>query len=211
MTALSGKLSQATAERLSLYLRCAEQDRQAGLLKTSSKRLAEALGINDTQVRKDLTALGHLGRPGIGYTIAELIVALRKTLGLDRGWNCALIGVGHLARALLRYQGLRERSFRIVALFDNDPAKVGETFDLLTIYPLAEMAHYVRTMEIELAILAVPAAAAQAVTDQLANAGIRGILNFAPTVLRLPEGVRFVNVDVALQMEQLTFRLQSSD
>src|ERR1700722_9519041 len=127
------RLSRASVGRLSLYLRRLEGLLREGTGSVSSRLLGKSLGIPDTQVRKDLAALGSLGQPGIGYDVAELIAAIRATLGVDREWAAALVGVGNLARALLRYHGFLERGFRIVALFDSDPEKVGQKVDGLTI------------------------------------------------------------------------------
>src|SRR4051812_5494675 len=120
------RLSRASVGRLSLYLRCLEGLARDGTTKVSSGQLGEALGITDTQVRKDLASLGNLGHPGIGYVTHELVAAIRHALGVDRDWAVAVVGVGNLARALLRYRGFDQRGFRIVALFDTDPAKVGQ-------------------------------------------------------------------------------------
>src|SRR5438270_12480601 len=121
------RLSRASAGRLSLYLRQLEALLEEGTAGVSSSLLGKSLGLTDTQVRKDLAALGSLGQPGIGYDVAELIAAIRATLGIDRPWRAALVGVGNLARSLLRYHGFLDRGFRIVALFGRDPAKVGAT------------------------------------------------------------------------------------
>jgi redox-sensing transcriptional repressor len=167
--------------------------------------LGEALGIPATQVRKDLASLGSLGQPGIGYDVPELIGAIRTTLGIDREWSAALVGVGNLARALLRYHGFTERGFRIVALFDRDPAKVGQRVDSLTVHATDQMTEVIAERGAELGILTVPAEAAQGVTDELIAAGVKGLLNFAPRVLRVPLGVSVVHVDLTVQLEQLAF------
>jgi len=203
-------LSLASARRLSLYLRYLEGFRRDGVLKVSSGQLGEALGVSDAQVRKDLACLGTLGQPGIGYATPELINAIREALGIDREWNAVMVGVGNLARALLRYRGFQQQGFRIVALCDSDPGKVGEKIDELFIAPLEDLAAAVRTTGAELGIVTVPADAAQGVADQLVAAGIRGILNFAPVLLRLPPGVSLVTVDLAVQLEQLAFLVQWS-
>jgi redox-sensing transcriptional repressor len=202
------RLSRASAGRLSLYLRGLEGFRREGLLKVSSSQLGSTLGVTGAQVRKDLASLGHLGHPGVGYLIPELIAAIRRTLGLDRDWSVALVGVGNLARALLRYRGFGQQGFRIVALFDTDPAKIGQRLDGLEIHATDEMSAVVAATRAELGLLTVPSEAAQAVADALAAAGIRGVLNFAPVVLRLPPAVSLVSVDLAIQMEQLAFLVQ---
>src|SRR5262249_50126654 len=203
-------LSLASARRLSLYLRSLEVFHREGTQKVSSGQLGEALGVSDAQVRKDLACLGNLGQPGIGYATDELIAAIRKALGIDREWKAVMVGVGNLARALLRYRGFQQQGFRLVALCDNDPTKIGENIDGLTIRPLAELSAAVTSTGAELGIVTVPADAAQGVVDQLATAGIRGILNFAPTTLKLPVGVSLVTVDLAVKLEQLAFLVQWS-
>jgi redox-sensing transcriptional repressor len=203
-------LSLASARRLSLYLRSLEIFRQEGAPKVSSGQLGEALGVSDAQVRKDLGSLGNLGQPGIGYSTAELIAAIRKALGIDREWKAVMVGVGNLARALIRYRGFQQQGFRLAALCDVDPSKIGEKIEGLVVQPLAELPAVVRATGAELGIVTVPADAAQAVAEQLAAAGVRGILNFAPTVLKLPPGVSLVAVDLAAQLEQLAFLVQWS-
>lgn len=203
--------SRATAARLSLYLRCLEAAQRDGQPKVSSGQLGMAVGVADTQVRKDLAYLGSLGQPGIGYATQDLIAAIRRTLGLDRSWAVALAGVGNLARALLRYRGFRQQGFRIVALFDADATKVGQQIDGLTVHAPEEMGQVIAATEAELGVITVPAEAAQQVADSLVAAGVRGILNFAPAVLRLPEHVRLVSVDLTVQLEQLAFQVQLGD
>ncbi|HZU35376.1 MAG TPA: redox-sensing transcriptional repressor Rex [Gemmataceae bacterium] len=202
------RLSRASAGRLSLYLRELKELFQDGVKKISSSQLGEAVGITDAQVRKDLAHLGNLGQPGIGYATDELITAIRRALGIDREWKVALVGVGNLARALLRYHGFQQQGFTIVALFDADPTKVGRAVEGLIVHDPADVATVVPATGAELAILTVPSESAQAVTDALGAAGIRGILNFAPAVLRMPPGVSLVSVDLAVQLEQLAFLVQ---
>ena len=205
-----GGLSRASAGRLSLYLRSLDSLRREGVGKVSSSQLGEAVGVSDAQVRKDLAMLGNLGQPGIGYATPELIAAIRRTLGIDREWKAVLVGVGNLARALLRYRGFQQQGFRLVALCDSDPVKVGQVVEGLTIKSTNEISEVVAKTGAELGILTVPAEAAQAVTDQLAAGGIRGLLNFAPAVLKMPPSVSLVTVDLTVQLEQLAFLVQWS-
>jgi len=200
--------SQASAGRFSLYLRCLESWRREGIEKVSSSQIASALGLSDAQVRKDIGYLGSLGQPGIGYKVPDLIAAIRRTLGIDREWRSVLIGVGNLARALLRYQGFREQGFQIVGLFDADPQKIGQSVEGLEVRALDQVVSRVKALNAELALLTVPAEVAQEVAELLCQAGVRGILNFAPVVLRLPPRVRLVNVDLAIQLEQLAFQVE---
>src|SRR5262249_49411196 len=149
-----------------------------GAATVSSGQLGDALGVTDAQVRKDLASLGNLGHPGVGYPTQELIAAIRHVLGIDREWSAALVGGGNLARALLRYGGFPQRGFRIVALFDSDPAKVGTQVEGLEVHPTGRMAEVVAATGAELGLLTVPPESAQAVADALVAAGVRGLLNF---------------------------------
>lgn len=199
------KLSRASVQRFSLYLRHLERWNAEGLQVVSSSQLGEALGINDAQVRKDLAYLGNLGQPGIGYYTQELITALRHRLGVDRAWTAVVVGVGNLARALLRYRGFGEQGFKFVALFDADIRKIGQAVEGLTVHAMDDVSSVVRATQAELGVVAVPAENAQSVADSLVAAGIKGILNFAPVTLRLPGAVSLVTVDLAVQLEQLAF------
>jgi redox-sensing transcriptional repressor len=199
--------------RLSLYLRELEaldqQDRQT----ISSKQLGEALGLTDAQVRKDLAYFGQFGHPGIGYRVEELIIRIRGILGTDRSWKALLIGMGNLGRALLSYRGFARKRFHIVAVFDNDPAKIGRRHNdesSLEIYPLDRLQEVIRYEDVQIGIIAVPAEGAQEVADALVEAGIKGILNFAPASLSVPDHIAVTSVDLALRLEQLVFRVNTS-
>jgi redox-sensing transcriptional repressor len=202
------RLSRASVGRLSLYLRQLEALLREGTTKVSSGALGEALGMTDAQVRKDLAYLGRVGHPGVGYAAPELASAIRRALGVDREWRVALAGVGNLGRALLRYRGFAERGFRIVALFDADAGKIGQRVDGLEVHAPEAMARLIPALSVELGVLTVPAEAAQTCADLMARAGIRGLLTFAPGVLRAPAGVRVASVDVTVQLEQLAFLVQ---
>jgi redox-sensing transcriptional repressor len=202
------RLSRASVGRLSLYLRRLEGLLREGTTRISSSLLGEAIGVTDAQVRKDLVHLGNLGHPGIGYDVAELIAAIRHKLGIDREWRAALVGVGNLARALLGYQGFLERGFQIVALFDSDPAKIGQQLNSLPVSPMDRMPSVIAATGAELGILTVPGEQAQPVADALVAAGVKGLLIFAPGVLRVPTGASIVSVDLTVQLEQLAFQVQ---
>ena len=204
------RLSRASVQRLSLYLRQLEGLLRDGTKKVSSGSLGVTLGLTDAQVRKDLAALGHLGHPGLGYLVPELAAAIRRVLGIDHEWAVALVGVGNLARALLRYHGFVERGFRIVALFDADPSKFGQRIDGLEIHSIERITEVIAASGAQLGVLTVPSDAAQTVADALVAAGIHGLLNFAPGVLRVPSGVSLVSVDLTVQLEQLAFLVQLS-
>lgn len=197
----------AVIGRVSLYLRQLETFQRLGRETISSSVLGAALGINDAQVRKDLAFFGQFGHPGRGYPIDELIGALRHILGIDRSWPAALFGLGNLGRALLRYRGFRNRGFHVVALFDTDPKKIGATVDGMTVRSPEALAEAAREAPITLAIVCVPAEAAQRVADQVVAAGITGILNFAPTALFVPPTVSIVAVDLSVQLEHLAYRV----
>jgi redox-sensing transcriptional repressor len=209
-----GRLSKPSVGRLSLYLRRLEELLLEDVQRISSSALGEALSIPDTQVRKDLASLGSgLGQPGLGYDVREVVRVIRATLGIDRPWNAVMVGIGNLARALLHYNGFLERGFRIVALFDADPTKWGQLVAGLQIHPLERLPDIVQETEAELGILTVPASVVQNVAEIVVASGIRGLLNFAPGVIRLPtlvEGVSIVNVDLTVQLEQLAFLVHLS-
>jgi len=203
------KLSPAAGRRLSQYLRVLRGDRGAGTV--SSESLAKSVGVSAAQVRRDLASLGHLGQRGVGYDVTLLADAIRHTLGIHREWRAVLIGVGNLARALLRYRGFAEQGFHIVGLFDADPAKIGTSLERLSIEPMENLVKRVQDLQAELAILTIPSDAAAAIAETLATAGIRGILNFAPTLIRTPATttIPIVSVDLAIQIEQLAFQVQA--
>src|SRR5690349_17006723 len=192
--------------RLSLYLRQLEAFKKKDRRTISSKQLGESLGLTDAQVRKDFAYFGQFGHPGIGYRVDDLIAQVKRILGTDKTWNVMLIGAGNLGRALLAYKGFDQKGFRLVAVFDTDPSKVGRKQGSFTIQPLSDLAATVKKDNIKLAMLAVPADAAQDVADQVVSAGVRGLLNFAPVSLTVPADVALNAVDLAVQLEQLSFQ-----
>jgi redox-sensing transcriptional repressor len=200
----------AVVGRMSLYLRQLEAYQRQGFSTVSSSQLGEPLSIKNAQVRKDLAFFGQFGHPGIGYRIEELIAALRHILGIDREWPLALVGMGNLGRALLRYRGFRARGFHVVALFDNDAAKIGQKQDGMVVEPIESLRKAVARHQIRLALLCVPAEAAQRVADLLVAGGIHGILNFAPVMLSVPRHVSVVAVDLSVQLENLAYKVQKT-
>ena len=200
-----GSVPKAVVSRLSLYLRELQHLVCDGFETTSSTQLGKTLGFTDAQVRKDLAYFGQFGYPGIGYRCVELIREIKRILGTDRSWPVAMIGVGNLGRALLRYKGFENQGFRIVAAFDVDLEKVGSEVEGVQVYELDELIPVVRQQGIRLAIIAVPSDAAPAVASQLVQAGIDGILNFAPIMIPVPDGVSSIGVDLAIELEQLSF------
>lgn len=196
--------------RLSLYLRELEILLSNGRETISSKELGKALGYTDAQVRKDLAYFGQFGHPGIGYRVDELIARIRSILGTDRVWKALVVGAGNLGQALVSYRGFFKKGFQVVAIFDNDPARVGVELGGppgLRVRSSGEMVEAVRDMSIELGIIAVPAEAAQRVADDLVAAGIKGILNFAPASIVVPDGMPLGSVDLSVHLEQIAFRI----
>jgi redox-sensing transcriptional repressor len=199
--------------RLSLYLRQLEIFRDADRPTISSRELGEALGVSDAQVRKDLAYFGQFGHPGVGYRIPELILRVRRILGTDKKSNVLLVGAGNLGRALVAFRGFLQRGFEVVAVFDRDPSLIGSELPgpgKLQILPLSEMPEAVREHGIRMGILAVPAAAAQGVAEDMVAAGVRGILNFAPVSLQVGPEIGVSSVDLGVHLEQLSFQLTIS-
>jgi redox-sensing transcriptional repressor len=189
---------------MSQYLRLARALTEADGT-VSSVQLAESVGVSAAQVRRDLAMLGHLGQRGVGYDAAGLVMALRKALGVDRRWRAVLVGVGNLARALLKYRGFAEHGFEIVGLFDSALSLQGTTVEGLTVEPMTDLESAVQRLRAELGILTVPSESAQAVADSMVAAGLKGLMNFAPVRLRVPPKISVESVDLAIQMEQLAF------
>jgi redox-sensing transcriptional repressor len=193
--------------RLSLYLRQLEAFRRKDRRTVSSKQLGESLRLTDAQVRKDLAYFGQFGHPGIGYRVDDLIARVKHILGTDKTWNVILVGAGNLGRALSAYKGFEIKGFRLAAVFDNDPTKIGKRLGNFAIQPIDELKPTVQRIGVRLAILAVPGDVAQDVADRLIEAGVRGILNFAPVSLNVPQDAAVNAVDLAVQLEQLSFQV----
>jgi len=193
--------------RLSLYLRELRALATMGVEKTSSRRLAQALQTTDAQVRKDLAYFGQFGRPGVGYRVAELVRRIRQILNTDKVWPVVVVGAGDLGRALLRHKGFLDKGFKMVAAFDINDRLIGSSVGGVPIRRIDDLADFIREGEIRLAVLAVPPQSAQGVCDSLCQAGIQGILNFAPISVYAPPGVTVRQVDLAAQLEQLSFHV----
>lgn len=204
-TPTAADVPKAVINRLSLYLRELQRLVRSGKETTSSQELGSLLGFTDAQVRKDLAYFGQFGYPGIGYRCDELVGAIRVILGTDHEWSVVMVGVGNLGRALLGYNGFVQQGFRVVAAFDTDKAMVGQSIEGVPVYRLDDLADVVRRGSIRLGMIAVPARSAQSVADQLVAAGVEGIVNFAPVTISLPEEVSRVGVDLAIELEQLSF------
>lgn len=201
------KVSEPTIGRLSLYLRLLTELMDEGVETVSSGELAERSGTTAAQVRKDLSLFGTFGKRGLGYRVAELEGRVREILGLGRDWSVALVGAGKIGAALFGYANFRRQGFYIEAVFDSDPEKVGQQWNGLEVEPDEAMERVIRERGIRIAVIAVPAEAAQSVVNRLVSAGVRGILNFAPTSLNVPAGVSVRAVDMAVEMEGLSYAL----
>lgn len=192
---------------MSLYLRLLEELEEKGVTTLSSEALAEKAGTSAAQVRKDLSFFGTFGKRGLGYAVNELILTVRSILGLERRWRVALIGAGKIGAALLGYQDFRRQGFHIESVFDADAAKIGQRWNGLVIRSDSEMEAALREEGADIAIIAVPADAAQSVVDRVVRAGVKGILNFAPVKLRVPESVALKNVNMAVELQGLSYAL----
>ena len=202
-----GKIPRPTVKRLSLYLRELEARTEQDQQTMSSKQLGNALGLTDAQVRKDLAYFGQFGHPGVGYRVSELTDRLRQILRADRRWNTAVVGAGKVGCALMAYQRFQGKGFEIVAIFDSDPEVVGTVISAHRVRPMEDLSQLVRDRDIKIGILTVPAAAAQRVCDELIDAGVLGILNFAPIRLDVRDAVSVTSVDFSLALEQLAFQV----
>ncbi len=191
--------------RLSIYQRCLQRLKDNGVDTVSSDALAKAAGVKSTQLRKDLTYFGQFGTRGLGYNVEQLTKTIGDVLGHNRLQPVILVGVGNLGAALLRYGGFRKEGFEVVAAFDAQPnqARVAETS--VRVYPMEKLTDFVKKNEVKMAILTVPVTAAQLVTNHMVEAGIQAILNFSPTVLEVPEPVVVNSVDLAVELENLSY------
>jgi len=203
------KIADSTVRRLSLYLRYLEEFETEGQATVSSEALATRGGTTSAQVRKDLSFFGSFGKRGLGYPVAELSERLRRILGLDRRYRVVVVGAGKIGSALVQYRGFRQRGFDIVALFDSDPSKIGRAYDGLVVRDVAELEQALRSETPDIGIIVVPGDQAQAVSERLVQGGVKAVLNFAPAPLHVPESVALKNVNLALELEALSFALAS--
>jgi redox-sensing transcriptional repressor len=205
-------ISELTTGRLSVYLRCLTFLESHGQKTVSSHDMAERFHLNSAQIRKDLACFGEFGTRGVGYDVVRLKAQLVETLGLDRTRNIVIVGAGNLGMALADYTGFNTNGFHIVAMFDADEAKTGRASrEGIPVHPWTLLAEVVRRNRVEIGIIAVPADAAQAVYDTLADAGIQAVLNFAPIQLKLRTGVKVKSVDLRNSLESLSFHLKNSE
>lgn len=199
---------EATVARLAVYLRALTTLADQGVTTVSSEELATAAGVNSAKLRKDLSHLGSYGTRGVGYDVGTLIEQLSRALGLTQHRSVALIGIGNLGHALAGYAGFATRGFRIAALIDADPSRVGEPINGLRVRHIDELDDIVRTEGVSIGVIATPAGAAQDVCDRLVTAGVTSILNFAPAVLSVPDNVDVRKVDLAVELQILSFHEQ---
>ena len=204
----SRAVPEATVARLAVYLRVLSGLAEQGVVTVSSEELATAAGVNSANLRKDLSHLGSYGTRGVGYDVAVLVERIENTLGLTRRLAVALVGVGNLGHALAGYGGFTTRGFHIAALLDADPNRIGEKIAGLVVRHVDELPEVVSELDIAIGVIATPAHAAQAVCDQLVDCGVTSILNFAPTVLVVPDGVDVRKVDLAIELQILSFHEQ---
>jgi redox-sensing transcriptional repressor len=202
------QISEFTTNRVSVYLRCLNALERSGVRTISSQAFAEQFHLNAAQIRKDLACFGGFGVRGVGYSVGELRLHLRKILGLNRRLRVAIIGAGNLGLALADYPGFRDEGFTIAALFDNQAAKIGQrSRGGIPIYDVQDLKRVVKGERIRIGIIAVPVASAQAVVNLAVASGIKGVLNFSPASLKVPAGVRLKSVDFTVSLESLSFYL----
>jgi redox-sensing transcriptional repressor len=198
-------IPEATVARLPVYHRCLLQLQAEDRLTVSSEQLADLAGVNAAKVRKDLSYFGSYGTRGVGYEVEQLLLEVRRELGLTHDWPCVIVGAGNLGSALAKFAGFTERGFSVVAVVDIDPKKVGRRLGDLVVHHQDELAELVRRHDVVIGIITTPPAAAQEAADHLIAAGVRSILNFAPTVLDVDPGVLVRDVDVAVELQILAF------
>jgi redox-sensing transcriptional repressor len=203
------RIAESTVRRLSLYLRFLEEFEQQGAATVSSAALARRGGTTSAQVRKDLSFFGSFGKRGLGYAVPALASRLRDILGLERAYGVAVIGAGKIGSALVHYRGFETRGFNVRWVFDRDPGKVGVSWNGLKVRDVERLEQDFAAGPPEIAILAIPADGAQAVAQRLVKLGVRAILNFAPVQLSVPDDVAVKNVNMALELETLSYALRN--
>ena len=208
---VSRKISESAVHRLSLYLRILEDLEREGRDTVSSEEMSGRSATTAAQVRKDLSLFGSFGKRGLGYAVAELAARLKKILGLDRRWRVALVGAGRIGSALVEYGGFGERGYDVVAIFDSDASKVGGKWGGLCVRDISEFEAVANDESVEIVILAIPVEAVPSVMEHVEAANVKGILNFAPTKLKVLDGVAVKNVNMVMELEALSFALSQKD
>jgi len=201
-------IPEATVARLPVYLRALQALQDKDILTVSSEALATAAGVNSAKLRKDLSHLGSYGTRGVGYEVEYLVYQISRELGLTQDWTVAIVGLGNLGRALANYGGFGSRGFRIAALLDTDPSVVGGSVAALEVRHIDNLEEVVRSEGVSIGVIATPAASAQGVAGRFVEAGVTSILNFAPVVLSVPEGVDVRKVDLSIELQILAFHAQ---
>jgi redox-sensing transcriptional repressor len=194
--------------RLPIYLRALRRMQTQGQQITSSQELGDLVGVSAAQIRKDLSQFGEFGKQGTGYNIGFLIEKLREILKVERVWDLAVVGMGDMGHAIARYQGFANRGFRVAMVFDNNPALIGQQVGGFVVQDAKEMVSAIREAGIKIAMLTVPAAAAQEVANQLIEAGVKAILNYAPISLSVPPGVMLQYIDPSIGLQRMTYYLE---
>ena len=205
------RIADSTVRRLSAYLRFLEDFEGRGLSTISSDELARRGGTTSAQVRKDLSFFGSFGKRGLGYSVAELAGRLREILGLGRQWKIIIIGAGKIGAALVQYRGFTQRGFHILAAYDSNPEKVGSQLEGIPVRDVNQLEKDVHREPPDIAVVTVPSEAAQAVVDRVVRAGIKAVLNFAPTQIQVPPDVTVKTVNMAMELEGLSFALTNRD
>lgn len=200
-------ISKATIDRLPLYFRTLRLAKEEGIDIISSEELGKRLGITPEQIRKDLASFGQFGKKGVGYYVSELKRNVGEILGLDNHWNIAVVGIGHLGAALSNYQNFVSLGFNLVALFDKNPAVIGTTVNDVQVENVDDLEKIVKERNIHIGIIAVPAPFAQDAADKLVAAGVRGIWNFAPIKMKVPESMHIVNEDLSVGLSSLSYHI----
>ena len=201
-------IPEATVVRLPVYLRALTALSERGTVTASSEELAVAAGVNSAKLRKDLSYLGSYGTRGVGYDVAYLRYQIARQIGLTQEWTVVIVGIGNLGQALANYAGFSSRGFRIVALVDADPARVGDTLGSLRIRPIDDLEELVKDNQVSIGVITTPAASAQSVADRLVASGVTSILNFAPIVISVPQGVDVRKVDLSIELQILAYHEQ---
>jgi len=205
------RIADSTVRRLSDYLRFLENFEARGLATISSEELANRGGTTSAQVRKDLSFFGSFGKRGLGYSVPELAGRLREILGLAREWKVIIIGAGKIGGALAQYRGFRQRGFTILAAYDNNPDKIGKKLEGIPVRDIGLLERDIQRDKPDIVVLTVPGEEAQQVVDRVVSAGVKAILNFAPTQLHAPADVTVKTVNMAMELEGLSFALTNRD
>ena len=205
------RIAESTVRRLSAYLRFLEESAEKGVETISSDALARRGGTTSAQVRKDLSFFGSFGKRGLGYSVEELTASLREILGLEREWNVIIVGAGKIGMALGQYEGFEQRGFRVSAVYDTDPGKIGTRWGSMLVRDMELVERDIALNQPDIAVLAVPVSEAQEAANRLIKSGVKAILNFAPTQLQTPTDVSVRNVNMAMELEGLSFILSNRD